>query len=381
MTDSISKTQRWLDLIAFLVGRRVPVEVEQIMEAVPAYAVRYADGDDTARQTVRRMFERDKDELRRLGIPIETVDLRINYGTEEIKAYRLASRDFYLPYLRLISDTAGPAPGPTPRQESKYGSVEIAVEDAGVAYDSLERLADMPAFPLRREARSAMRKLSFDLSPHVGHGGPPPVLFADRPEARDIRGRVRALSDALLARKRVRFTYHGIRRGESTERDVAPYGMVYQRGTWYLVGQDALRDDLRVFRVGRLEDPTINRKSPATPDYEIPDGFSLDRFRDRDAWELGSEDEPAIEARVGFAFPACLWAERNGYGALVEERPDGSQVRTFAVRQVNPFLRWILSLEGNARIEDPPELAEELGSLVREVLAVYGAAPAGGTDV
>ncbi|MGB5303850.1 MAG: hypothetical protein WBP17_11920, partial [Gemmatimonadota bacterium] len=79
MVDRISKTQRWLDLIAFLVGRKVPVEVDQVMEAVPAYAEKYSEADETARQTVRRMFERDKDELKKLGIPIETVDLTINY--------------------------------------------------------------------------------------------------------------------------------------------------------------------------------------------------------------------------------------------------------------------------------------------------------------
>ena len=106
MTERISKTQRWLDLIAFLVGRHLPVEAERIMEAVPAYAEKYQEGDETARQTVRRMFERDKDELRDLGIPIETVPLSLYHGAEEVLAYRLSNRDFYLPYLKIISPDA-----------------------------------------------------------------------------------------------------------------------------------------------------------------------------------------------------------------------------------------------------------------------------------
>jgi hypothetical protein len=50
---------------------------------------------------------------------------------------------------------------------------------------------------------------------------------------------------------------------------------------------------------------------------------------------------------------------------------DGSQVRTFQVRQVSPFLRWILSLEGRARIAGPTALTDGLRTLAREVLAVY----------
>ncbi|HSH46426.1 MAG TPA: hypothetical protein VK966_11335, partial [Longimicrobiales bacterium] len=101
---NISKTQRWLDLIAFLVKRRFPVAVEDLMEGVPAYAEKWRTEDDTKRASVRRMFERDKDELRRAGIPLETVPYTIDYGAEEVLGYQLATKDFYLPYLRLVGE-------------------------------------------------------------------------------------------------------------------------------------------------------------------------------------------------------------------------------------------------------------------------------------
>ena len=374
MEERISKTQRWLDLIAFLVGRKVPVEVDQIMEAVPAYAEKYVEADETARQTVRRMFERDKDELKKLGIPIETVDLTINYGTEVVKAYRLSNKDFYLPYLKLITpeETPGvplaPPPGP--------GQVHLSTAHVGIVHDALSHLSWIPSSPLKREADSALRKLTFDLSDSFRQPDFSPVLYVDRPGAEEIRAHVRTLSDALLARKRVRFTYHGIESGEETERDVAPYGLLFQRGHWYLIGHDDTRKAVRVFRIGRMEDPRANTKAPKKPDYEIPGDFSLDEYRDRDAWELGSEDDKTLEAQVLFEFPTSLWAERNGYGGLQEEREDGSQVRTFQVRQVSPFLRWILSLEGRARIAAPTALAAGLRSLARDVLAVYEASAA-----
>jgi proteasome accessory factor B len=70
---SSRKLERWLDLIAYLVGHRYPVTVEQILESVPAYRSPHETDDKTELDSSRRKFERDKDELRELGIPIETV--------------------------------------------------------------------------------------------------------------------------------------------------------------------------------------------------------------------------------------------------------------------------------------------------------------------
>ena len=98
MPENISKVQRWLDLIAYLVGRHFPVPVEDLMERLPAYARDWKSGDKTARAAVRRKFERDKDELRKLGIPLETVTYTINFGMEEAQGYRISKSDFYLPY-------------------------------------------------------------------------------------------------------------------------------------------------------------------------------------------------------------------------------------------------------------------------------------------
>ena len=144
MGDRISKTQRWLDLIAFLVGRKVPVEVERIMEAVPSYAEKYVEGDAKARETVRRMFERDKDELRELGIPIETVPLSLHYGAEEVMAYRLSDRDFYLPYLKLVSseDPEDAAPSAAPPRAA--AGLDLSEGDVGLLYDSLSAVSWIP---------------------------------------------------------------------------------------------------------------------------------------------------------------------------------------------------------------------------------------------
>jgi len=224
-------------------------------------------------------------------------------------------------------------------------------------------------------SRSSLRKLRFDLPGIMRDELAAPILFADRPETEDVRATVELLHKALQARKRVRFRYHGIYRGETTERDVAAYGLMFRGGHWYLIGHDNLRDAMRVFRVARMEAPKINAAKPGTPDYEIPADFDLSSYRGREAWELGGGDEAPLRALVAFRFPTSLWVDRNGYGEAIEEDQEGSAIRAFQVHQVNPFLRWILSLAGEARVLDPPELRKEFDALAAETAAMYRRSP------
>ncbi|MHC4766976.1 MAG: helix-turn-helix transcriptional regulator, partial [Planctomycetota bacterium] len=77
-----SKTARWLDLIAYLLQHRYPVTREQVFESVSGYLDEDSRDEATARESARRKFERDKDELRSLGISIETVELPQAAGDE-----------------------------------------------------------------------------------------------------------------------------------------------------------------------------------------------------------------------------------------------------------------------------------------------------------
>jgi len=404
MPEPISKVQRWLDLIAYLVGRHFPVPVEELMEGLPAYARDWVEGDETARASVRRKFERDKDELRDLGIPLETVTYTINFGQEEAQGYRISRKDFFLPYLKLLRrELAGPAeasprrglgfldrirgqerppppePAPSPEETllsadmdlfhlGRDGSLEVREDVAADAIWGLRELADLPGFPLSPAARSAYRKFTFDLDPAEIPRGK--VVYAVPPETVRAEEHLDALSDALLRRKKVTFGYHGIQRDQVTQREVRPWGLLFKHSHWYLVGWDETREAERIFRVDRMEAVRVNPWAPATPDYDMPEEPVLDAYRSREAWELG-EAEETVHALVRFRFPTSLWAARNGYGEPVGEADEGSTLRRFQVRQPNPFLRWILSLEGDAVIESPPALKEALRTMARQVADLY----------
>lgn len=360
-TERISKAQRWLDLVAFLLGRRRPVTVEQIFSGVPAYRDAAGPESDPLPASVRRMFERDKDELRTLGVPIETERFSINYGTELVDGYVLRPDAFYLPYLKLVDEAAG--------SEGGANAQEFTAPEVELLLDALHEAAELPDSPFAEASVSAMRKLTFDLGP-ANRPGP---IRAEEPGAREQATVIRELSEALLRRKRVEFRYHGIRRGEPTERSVAPYGLFMERGAWYLVGFDGLRDGIRVFHAGRIEALRTNPRAPATPDFEIPASFDLGLYRDREAWQFGDEED-AVTARVRFRPPHDRWAARNDFGepdaaeelAAESETPAGS-IRRFTLHHAGPFCDWILGLRGAAEILDPPELRAEVARRARSI--------------
>src|SRR5690348_4380163 len=99
-----AKLQRWMDLIAVLLARSLPATFEELAHAVPEYAAKIVayeketepDRRQTLEASLKRTFERDKDELRAFGVPIESLpDIDGNAGG----AYRLRRTNFYLPYL------------------------------------------------------------------------------------------------------------------------------------------------------------------------------------------------------------------------------------------------------------------------------------------
>jgi proteasome accessory factor B len=358
-----TKLQRHLDLIAYLVGRRLPVAADELLEKIPAYA----GGQN--RDSVKRMFERDKDDLRAAGIPIKT--LKYTMDGQEAEGYVIERRDFYLPYLKLISAESRPATNAF-KERARVAEVQIGQPDAPLALEALRRVMGVPGFPLQREAKSAFRKLAFDLDPDAFNKDSP-VLVVDAVRSGQLAANLKTLSDALLARKQVKFGYRGMYRGQDTNREVFGYALLFQSGHWYLIGQDLTRDDIRVFRVGRMSDVVANTRRPGTPDYAVPADFSVDAYVGRQAWELGEDEEP-VKVVVRFRFPLSLWAARNNYGTLIDKNTDGSETREFTVRQVTPFARWVLSLQSDAEVVEPSEIREEVKDLARRVAAAHGGA-------
>ena len=343
---SPDKLTRWLDLLAALLRRRVPVPFAELRADIPAY-----DAPGVRPESLLRTFERDKDELRALGVAIESLQ---DAPGGEVR-YRLRAEHFYLPFL-LLGEATRPEGVELRRVARPDGPgydrlpvLAISTDDHLALVRAALRVQGVGHPGLAADADAARRKLAVDLvDPELrATVTTAPGAARVQPATFDLLGR------ALEARKVVTFTYHSIGRDVTGTRTAEPYGLVFLAGHWYLVARDVDASALRRFRLSRLADARLVRPGTAGGEYAIPADFNLRAHaRSRHAWELGDGEEVPVLVRF-----------RDPDGAVAATLPEGETVaagpgvleRRFGVRRVEPFLRWVLSCAGEARVVAPPE--------------------------
>lgn len=348
------KVQRWTDLLAALLRRNFPVDFNTLRQEVPAYC---EAGRTNA--TTMRMFERDKDDLRALGVPIESV-------TDEdgtLSRYRLASKQFYLPYLHMVAERPGAVRRPRGPGYQGLAMLAFEPEELDAVARAANRVAALGDPALAHEARVAMRKLGHDL-PIAATTASTEHIALDQPPASAV---LDALNDALRRRKLLAFTYRSMQRGAEGRRSVEPYGLLFLSGHWYLIGRDTDADARRQFRVSRIANVEVNEKRAQSADFDTPADFDLSSFAtSRQAWEIGDTDLQDVDVEFvvenGYTMPAMQ------LGAAIEGFPSR---RRFRVRRPDTFALWILGYAGDARVVSPPEVAERVKELARATLASY----------
>lgn len=358
--NKATKFQRWVDLMAALLGRHSALVFEELVPLVPSYR-------DASPASAKRMFERDKAELRSLGVPIQTVG---DDGEEE-SAYRIAAKDFYLPYLSVQTDRGLSRP----RRVDFYGYRALAQltfdgDELSAVAAAAARVRQLSDPALVHDVDSATRKLAFDLPLDAALSVQDVVIGTSRSPAKPEH--LRDLSEALIARKRVVLGYHSMSRGESAVREVEPFGLFFLSSNWYLAARESATSQLKNFRVNRVRSVSMNAERLGTPDYEIPATFRLrDHAASRQAWELGAD--AAVKAVVEV---------RGDSGATIAAATLGQRVnghpkrRRFDVRRPEVFIRWLLSFAGDMVPLEPKSICDEYRRQIASTLALYEGAPA-----
>ena len=346
------KLQRWIDLLAALLRRRFPADFETLRQEVPAYAE-----PGRKHETLMRMFERDKDELRALGVPIETT----SDGDGTMSQYRLASKQFYLPFLQLVYDT--PRALHRPRGPGYQGLPVLAFEpeELDAIARAGHRVAALGDPALAHEAMRALRKLGHDL-PVPREASSDELIWLEQPPPPELLDQLGA---ALQHRKRVTFGYHSMHRDAEGARTVEPYGLAFLTGHWYLIARDVAADALRQFRVSRIRDVAVNQTKAQSADFDVPADFDLAQHaKSRQAWELGDAEQIEVTVRFhvqnGFTMPAMQ---------LGDSVPSNAALRVFRVRRPDTFALWILGFSGDVRVEHPVAMIEQVRALAQATLA------------
>ena len=312
------KTERLLNLVICLLASRRFLSVQQIRTAVPGY-------EQQSDEAFRRMFERDKEELRDLGIPLET-------GTnsavhDDDPGYRIARRDYELPPITLAPDEAA------------------ALGLAARLWQSA---------PLAGATASALLKLRA-----AGVDAPLP-LAALEPRVAASEPAFTPCWEAVRDGRVLTFGYRTGSQAAAEQRQVQPWGVVSWRGRWYLVGFDLVRGAERVFRLSRIVGAAVPTGEPGavTP----PAGHDL-----RATVVRLASDEPRFSAtlrlRVGTG-----WDLRQRATSLRPERPGWDLVEV-AFSDPERFADRVTGYGADAVLLSPPEAR---AAVVRRLRALAG---------
>jgi predicted DNA-binding transcriptional regulator YafY len=312
---SAKKLERLVNLLLMLLSARRPVTIDQIRSVVPGY-------DQTDDETFRRMFERDKDELRELGVPLETQQLDA-WGDEV--GYRVMRSSYELPPVSLEPDEAA------------------AVALAARLWQSAG-LADASASALLK-----LRAAGVDADPVATAGIEPRVV------ARDAA--FEPLLAAVRAAQPVSFDYEPSYADAPVTRTVEPWGIVHRRGRWYVVGHDRDRDATRSFRLNRIKGSVTPVDSPGS--YEVPEGVDLQ------AVVAPFDQEPTRTATVRVA-PGTAWDVRRAATKTLDEI-DGWEIVEVPFADVTPFAQWVAGFGPDVVVLDPPDARDAVVALLREV--------------
>ena len=226
-----AKAERLLNLVIALVNAPRHRTALWIREHVAGYA------DPPTEEAFFRTFERDKTELRDLGIPLQV---------DEEDGYRILPGEFAVPQLNFTAAEKAALALAGRLWET------TALESAGS--DALRKIRDAAPTPAGAdESRSAVGLLQ----PRVRTGDP---AFGP-------------LYAAVLARRAVTFAYRKNPGQPAETRSVQPWGLVSWAGRWYLAGFDSIRHAQRTFRLSRISGEVRTTGRPGG--YRVPAGLDL----------------------------------------------------------------------------------------------------------
>ena len=332
MSHDTDKLIRQLSLVAYLMAERRPLTARDVKSNVEGYS-------EMSDEAFARRFYSDRAELLALGVPLQSQ--RDEFTGEEL--YTLRSENYFLDKLELDDDELAALQTALYLLEGKFAYAEplrLALQNLALGRPGF----DEPA----TDTAVRVEVLDPDYSP-------------------EMPGRLGKLEGAISKQRTIKFPYFSISRNRQAERTVNPYGLLSDNGSWYVIGQDLDRKDIRTFRVSRIRGE-IRFATRRERDFRIPPDFDIDVYRGRPPWQIG---DLAGEARIELAGDTAWWVERAfGNAGQLE---DGVFVTEYS--SLPQLASWILRQDGRAIPLEPDELRREVAQALRDVRARHETGP------
>jgi proteasome accessory factor B len=227
---AVQKSERLLNLLIMLLVQRHYVSKDRIR------AILYPDSSTDA---FEKMFERDKEELRSLGVPIEVGHMDAYFDDEP--GYRIRADELALPDISLTGDEA-----------AVIGLATRVWQHARLAEATTEAVRKLTALGVPLDVSA------LDIAQ--------PRLSAEEPSF-DV------FWEAVQERTPVEFDYRRSGEVRARTRHLQPWGVVRYSGRWYVVGFDTDRGEERVFRLSRVQGEARKKGRPGS--YDVPAGTDV----------------------------------------------------------------------------------------------------------
>lgn len=333
---SSPRTERLLNLVIALLATRRRLTKEQIRHAVPQYA------DCETTEAFDRMFERDKEDLRELGVPLET-------GTEDAwfddeQGYRIDRNAYALPQVELDS-----------AELAVLGLASRVWQQASLAGPAARALVKLRALGVETDDDS---------------------LVGVEPRVRAAEPAFDPLYAATRDRTPVSFRY---RRpdGATSERRVEPWAVTSRSGWWYVVGLDRDRGETRAFKLSRIEGGVRRTGKPGA--YEVPEDLDASSHvrgapssaRDVRLARVGLRPGRGAALRLRAQpvdDPSPDGAGPDGAGGPAA--PQGWDVVHVTVQDPESFAEEVASIGPDVVVLDPPDVRAAVVRRLRGALAV-----------
>src|SRR5207253_2388681 len=183
------------------------------------------------------------------------------------------------------------------------------------------------------------------------------VEVLDTDYSPEMPGRLGKLEGAISKQRTIKFPYYSISRNRQGERTVNPYGLLSDNGSWYVIGQDLDRKDIRTFRVSRIRGE-IRFATRRERDFRLPAEFDVDQYRGRPPWQIG---DAAGEARIEVGGDTAWWVQRTYGGSGKVE--DGVFVTDYS--SLGLLASWVLRQDGRAIPREPEDLRREIARALK----------------
>ena len=322
------KSERLLNLLIALLVSRSYVTKERLRGVID----QYRDANDDA---FEKMFERDKEELRSLGIPIEVGYL--DRAFEDEPGYRVERAAFELPQIDLEPDEA-----------AVLGLAARVWQHAGLASVTSDALVKLKAAGVSVDRRA---------------------LNIAQPQIAVEEPTFEAFWSATQTRTAVSFTYRTSGSAEATLRHLEPWGVVSYRGRWYVVGFDSDREAPRLFRLSRVQGG-VGTESLAGS-FAVPEGTDI-RVLTTNLAPPSGDQRACLLVRQGSALGLRRSAGPSARAAEDSGPPSGWDRIEVSYGRSEALVDEVLGYGEDVVVESPEELRSNVVARIRAVAGTSG---------